>query len=54
MFFNFKARSPSGHSQRVLAVAGLLARTDSFGLGICNGCQMVSNLKSIIPNAHAW
>src|SRR5450830_748097 len=29
-------------------------RTDSFGLGICNGCQMMSNLKSIIPGAHAW
>jgi phosphoribosylformylglycinamidine synthase len=24
-------------------------RTDTFGLGICNGCQMMSNLKSIIP-----
>jgi phosphoribosylformylglycinamidine synthase len=29
-------------------------RTDTFGLGICNGCQMMSNLKSIIPGAHAW
>ena len=30
------------------------ARADSFGLGICNGCQMMSNLKSIIPGAQAW
>lgn len=29
-------------------------RTDTFGLGICNGCQMMSNLKSIIPGAQAW
>ncbi|MDQ9170570.1 phosphoribosylformylglycinamidine synthase [Oxalobacteraceae bacterium R-40] len=29
-------------------------REDTFGLGICNGCQMMSNLKSIIPGAHAW
>ncbi|MFZ6656114.1 phosphoribosylformylglycinamidine synthase [Undibacterium sp. TJN19] len=29
-------------------------RGDTFGLGICNGCQMVSNLKSIIPGADAW
>ncbi|MBK8325320.1 MAG: phosphoribosylformylglycinamidine synthase [Betaproteobacteria bacterium] len=29
-------------------------RTDSFALGACNGCQMVSNLKSIIPGAKNW
>lgn len=29
-------------------------RNDTFGLGICNGCQMMSNLKSIIPGADAW
>jgi phosphoribosylformylglycinamidine synthase len=29
-------------------------RADTFGLGICNGCQMMSNLKSIIPGAQAW
>ena len=34
--------------------ARFFARTDSFGLGICNGCQMMSNLKAIIPGAHAW
>ena len=30
------------------------ARSDSFGLGICNGCQMMSSLKSIIPGADHW
>ncbi|HEY0864843.1 MAG TPA: phosphoribosylformylglycinamidine synthase [Lacunisphaera sp.] len=30
------------------------AREDTFGLGVCNGCQMMSNLKSIIPGADLW
>ncbi len=29
-------------------------RADSFSLGVCNGCQMMSQLHSIIPGAHAW
>jgi phosphoribosylformylglycinamidine synthase len=29
-------------------------RSESFGLGICNGCQMMSSLKSIIPGAEHW
>ena len=29
-------------------------REDTFSLGICNGCQMMSNLKSIIPGADHW
>ncbi len=34
--------------------AAFFAREDTFGLGVCNGCQMLSNLKSIIPGAEAW
>ncbi|MET3107444.1 phosphoribosylformylglycinamidine synthase [Oxalobacteraceae bacterium GrIS 2.11] len=34
--------------------AAFFQRTDTFGLGICNGCQMLSNLKAMIPGAHAW
>ncbi|MFB9240422.1 phosphoribosylformylglycinamidine synthase [Massilia antarctica] len=34
--------------------ARFFSRGDTFGLGVCNGCQMMSNLKSIIPGAHAW
>ncbi|MES2319665.1 MAG: phosphoribosylformylglycinamidine synthase [Pseudomonadota bacterium] len=34
--------------------ARFFARGDSFGMGVCNGCQMMSNLKSIIPGAQAW
>ncbi|MES2364782.1 MAG: phosphoribosylformylglycinamidine synthase [Pseudomonadota bacterium] len=30
------------------------SRDDSFALGVCNGCQMMSNLKSIIPGAEYW
>ncbi|HYD33506.1 MAG TPA: phosphoribosylformylglycinamidine synthase, partial [Methylophilaceae bacterium] len=29
-------------------------RNDSFALGVCNGCQMMSNLHSIIPGAERW
>ena len=29
-------------------------RNDSFALGVCNGCQMMSNLSGIIPGAQAW
>ncbi len=29
-------------------------REDTFALGICNGCQMMSNLRSIIPGSEHW
>ncbi len=29
-------------------------RKDSFALGICNGCQMLSHLSPIIPNTQHW
>ena len=29
-------------------------RDDSFSLGVCNGCQMLSNLKELIPGASRW
>ena len=29
-------------------------RKDTFSLGVCNGCQMLSQLKDIIPGAEAW
>ncbi|MGC9386828.1 MAG: phosphoribosylformylglycinamidine synthase [Hydrogenovibrio sp.] len=29
-------------------------REDTFTLGVCNGCQMLSNLKEIIPGAEHW
>ena len=30
------------------------ARSDTFGLGVCNGCQMFAELATIIPGAEAW
>ena len=29
-------------------------REDTFSLGVCNGCQMLSNLKTLIPGADLW
>ncbi|MDD2686192.1 MAG: phosphoribosylformylglycinamidine synthase [Gallionella sp.] len=29
-------------------------RNDTFALGVCNGCQMMSNLHEIIPGAEHW
>jgi len=29
-------------------------RTDTFGLGVCNGCQMFAELADIIPGAEYW
>jgi len=30
------------------------ARPDTFGLGVCNGCQMFAELADIIPGAQDW
>ena len=29
-------------------------RSDTFALGVCNGCQMLSNLHELIPGAQNW
>jgi len=29
-------------------------RGDSFALGVCNGCQMMSNLHELIPGSEVW
>ena len=29
-------------------------RDDSFTLGVCNGCQMISTLRDLIPGAAHW
>ena len=43
--FNARARE---------AFATFLARSDTFALGVCNGCQMMSNIKELIPGAEPW
>ena len=34
--------------------AAYFERKDSFALGVCNGCQMLSGLKTLIPGAEPW
>jgi phosphoribosylformylglycinamidine synthase len=34
--------------------ANFFARSDSFTLGVCNGCQMLSVLAELIPGAAPW
>ena len=36
------------------AFAEFFARNDTFGLGVCNGCQMFAELASMIPGAENW
>ncbi|MET0718503.1 MAG: phosphoribosylformylglycinamidine synthase, partial [Pseudoxanthomonas sp.] len=36
------------------AFAAFFERQDTFSLGVCNGCQMLSQLKDIIPGAAHW
>jgi phosphoribosylformylglycinamidine synthase len=45
ILFNTQARD---------AFAAFFQRGDTFSLGVCNGCQMMSNLKSLIPGAEHW
>jgi len=33
---------------------GFFGRADTFGLGVCNGCQMFAELADIIPGAQNW
>jgi len=34
--------------------AAFFERSGTFALGVCNGCQMMSNLHELIPGAEAW
>jgi phosphoribosylformylglycinamidine synthase len=35
-------------------LAAFFERRDTFTLGVCNGCQMLSNLRDLIPGAALW
>jgi len=48
------ARSILFNARLAEMFARFFARPDTFTLGVCNGCQMVSQLKEIIPGAQAW
>ncbi|UPQ81882.1 phosphoribosylformylglycinamidine synthase [Pseudomonas knackmussii] len=34
--------------------SAFLERKDSFALGVCNGCQMLSNLHELVPGSESW
>jgi phosphoribosylformylglycinamidine synthase len=48
------AKSVLFHPELKDEFAAFFARTDTFALGVCNGCQMMSNLAAIIPGAQSW
>lgn len=48
------ARSILFNPQLTEAFGAFFARPDTFGLGICNGCQMFGALADLIPGADAW
>jgi phosphoribosylformylglycinamidine synthase len=45
ILFNNRARD---------AFSAFFERNDSFSLGVCNGCQMLSNLHELIPGSEFW
>jgi phosphoribosylformylglycinamidine synthase len=48
------ARSITFNPKLADQFTSFFARTDTFALGVCNGCQMVAELADIIPGAQAW
>ncbi len=45
ILFNHRARD---------VFAAYFERQDTFSLGVCNGCQMMANIKQLIPGAQHW
>lgn len=48
------AKSALFNSRARDAFQGFFERADSFTLGVCNGCQMMSNLHELIPGSEFW
>ena len=48
------AKSVLYHARTRDQFAEFFARGDTFALGICNGCQMMSHLRELIPGAENW
>ncbi|WJN60567.1 phosphoribosylformylglycinamidine synthase [Pseudomonas sp. SO81] len=48
------AKSALFNSRARDGFAAFFARKDSFALGVCNGCQMMSNLHELIPGTEFW
>jgi len=48
------ARSITFHPELADQFRAFFERPDTFGLGVCNGCQMFAELATIIPGAEYW
>ncbi len=48
------ARSITFNTRLADQFSAFFARPDTFGLGVCNGCQMFAELADIIPGAGHW
>ena len=48
------AKSILFNAQARQQFAAFFQRDDAFALGVCNGCQMMSNLHELIPGADYW
>jgi phosphoribosylformylglycinamidine synthase len=48
------AKSILYHSRTRDQFAAFFERSDTFALGVCNGCQMLSHLRELIPGAENW
>ncbi len=48
------ARSITFNPKLSAQFQAFFGRGDTFGLGVCNGCQMFAELADIIPGADAW
>lgn len=48
------AKTILNNDRLVEAFSAFFSRPDTFGLGVCNGCQMMSHLRDLIPGASHW
>jgi phosphoribosylformylglycinamidine synthase len=48
------AKSVLYHDQVRDAFQAFFERSDTFALGVCNGCQMLANLRAIVPGSAHW
>ena len=48
------AKTVLSHPSLRAQFSDFFERQDSFTLGVCNGCQMLSALKDLIPGAEDW
>ena len=48
------ARAVKFHPQAKDRFSAFFSRSETFTLGVCNGCQMLSQLHELIPGAQHW